>query len=291
VNRKIQNNFTWASGIVAVAIGALTMYFSDPDRGRRRRALVRDQIQHWARQAILGIDVATRDLGNRWQGVRARTRYAARRLVARERPAPDAVVEERVRARLGRATSHPRAIKVVAQQGWINLSGAVLASEKEDVLETVKATAGVAAVADNMQVYESAEHIPSLQGNHEAQRGRSALSPGNWTPATRALAAIGGCTLGCYGLMRRSPANVALATLGFGLMATGVLSNTRSSRRRHDVSAEARKRMATMYERAHERAAVHEQPQEAGKAAQTARDAETAVQQQPTSPQPGSLLH
>jgi hypothetical protein len=253
----------------------VTMYFSDPDRGRRRRALVRDQLYHWTREFICATEVAWRDLGNRMKGMGARARKAVRHTG----PTPDSVVEERVRARLGRATSHPRAIKVQSQQGWVNLSGAVLADEKEDVLDTVKGTAGVVAVADNMQTYDSAAHIPSLQGNHELQRARSRLALEKWTPTTRAAAAVGGCALGCTGLVRRSPFGIALAVAGFGLMAAGTLVNPRAPRRRPHR-------------------APHRRPAETTPQAAPTREGEPAHMQvesspatQPAAPQAGTILH
>jgi hypothetical protein len=278
VNKTIEKNLTWTSGIAGIAIGAFAMYFSDPDRGRRRRALVRDQVQHWAREAVCAFDVAARDLGNRLQGVRARTRN----LISRRGDIPDVILEERVRARLGRTTTHPRAIKVLAQEGHINLSGAVLAHEKDDVIDTVQSTPGIVGVSDNMQSYETAEHIPSLQGNHELQRVRSALAPDSWSPSTRAIAALGGCTLGCYGLIRRSPADVALATLGFGLLATGVLSKGRAPRRRHDAGSHAGKQTH-----------ARDEAENAGKIAEKIleEDGLAAAPHQATLPQPGTLLH
>jgi hypothetical protein len=274
VNKTIEKNLAWTSGIAGIAIGAFAMFFSDPDRGKRRRALVRDQVRHWAREVSCALEVAGRDLGNRLQGMRAR----ARNLISGRGEVPDVILEERVRARLGRATTHPRAIKVLAQQGWINLSGAVLAHEKDDVLDTVQSTPGVTGVSDNMQTYDTAEHIPSLQGNHELQRTRSALAPNNWSPSTRAIAAIGGCTLGCYGLVRRSPANVALAALGFGLLATGVLSTGRGPRRQRETTAHAGRQSAT-----------REHVEDIGRAPEEERPA--AAQHQASAPHPGTLLH
>ena len=283
MNTQIEKNLGWMRGIAGIAVGAFAMYFSDPDRGRRRRALVRDQIQHWVREAAYAIDVATRDLGNRLTGVRAR----ARNMISRKHPVPDVVLEDRVRAHLGRATSHPRAIKVAAQGGWVNLSGAVLQREKEDVLDAVRATPGVTGIADNMQVYETAEHIPSLQGNHDVLNSRSMFIPSNWTPATRALAAIGGCTLGCYGLVRRTPINIALATIGFGLLTTGMMTNTRGLRRRHEARSERGRHEPRQKMRARVTASIEEIAQSMESEATT----EPSAQQQPTSPQSGSLLH
>ena len=276
MNKKNETRLTWSSGIAGIAVGAFAMYFSDPDRGRRRRALVRDQVQHWAREVGCAFDVAMRDLGNRMQGVRARTRH----FMSRSAPVPDVVIEERVRARLGRVSTHPRAVKVVAHEGRVNLSGAVLAHEHDDVLDAAGGTPGVAEVSDNLQTYETAEHIPSLQGSHELQQARSSFSSDNWTPATKALAALAGCTLGGYGLIRRSPSSVGLAALGLGLMLTGALGNTRSTRRMHRTGAGI---------------AGHPRASESSTEESIFRDAsdkaEAAARQQAITPEPGTLLH
>jgi len=67
----------------AFAAGALTMYFLDPEQGRRRRALVRDQLVHYrtvARREAVG---HAKDLRNRAQGVAAEAQSAVE--TARER--------------------------------------------------------------------------------------------------------------------------------------------------------------------------------------------------------------
>src|SRR5512140_1840504 len=102
-----------------LAIGAAAMYLLDPDKGRRRRALLRDRLN------VLGSDIAelahdaARDSANRLQGVRAR--------VDRVRSGSDGSIDElrlieRVRAALGRVVSHPHAIQVGAMQGTVRLS-------------------------------------------------------------------------------------------------------------------------------------------------------------------------
>lgn len=233
----------WPRWLAGIAVGALAMYFSDPDRGRRRRALVRDQVEHWTKEAACAIDVASRDLANRLQGIRVR---ATKLISQRGEILGDEALEQRVRARLGRVTSHPRAIKVLAQQGWVNLHGAVLESEKEDVLDTASSTPGVTGVSDNMQAHASPEHIPSLQGSHEIRQSRSVLAPRNWPPSTWALVAAGGCVLGGYSLLRRASANAVLATLGAGLLASGILPASRISRSRSEAApAEAEDQVRT----------------------------------------------
>ena len=59
-----------------VAVGALTMYFFDPARGRRRRALCMDQLNSAARTARDAVESKTRDLANRTRGVLAEAESA-----------------------------------------------------------------------------------------------------------------------------------------------------------------------------------------------------------------------
>ena len=58
----------------ALGIGALAMYFYDPVSGKRRRALLRDQLTH-ARHEVRGYAESTaKDLRNRARGFAAEAR-------------------------------------------------------------------------------------------------------------------------------------------------------------------------------------------------------------------------
>src|SRR5438128_11922891 len=110
--------------IGCVGLGAGLMYLLVPDRGRRRRTLLRDRAVHLRNQTRDGLDTAWRDLRNRTRGLAA----GARSRLRRER-VDDEVLRERVRAKLGRSVSHPHAIEVAAHQGFITLRGHILAGE------------------------------------------------------------------------------------------------------------------------------------------------------------------
>jgi hypothetical protein len=58
----------------AFAIGALALYFFDPVSGRRRRALLRDQLVHARHQIGDYAEGTAKDLRNRAQGVVAEAR-------------------------------------------------------------------------------------------------------------------------------------------------------------------------------------------------------------------------
>src|SRR5438309_8583417 len=89
-----------------IGLGAGLMYFLDPQQGRRRRALVRDQLASLRSRADDAFSCTGRDLAHRAQGTAA----AARSLVSAD-DADDRVIGERVRSALGRVVSHPSAIE------------------------------------------------------------------------------------------------------------------------------------------------------------------------------------
>jgi osmotically-inducible protein OsmY len=134
------------------------MYFMDPERGRRRRALVRDKVAHTTRASSNALGAVGLDLAHRAAGLFARARS-----VVRQRPVDDGVLVERVRAKLGRVVSHPHAIDVNASNGYVRLRGPVLRSEASRLVRVVARVAGVRDVIDALDVHLSAD-IPALQG-------------------------------------------------------------------------------------------------------------------------------
>jgi hypothetical protein len=111
-------NTTIASLIAAAGLGALAMFLLDPQSGSRRVALARDRARHLMHEAADAAGTGWRDLRHRASGVAA----GARHLVRREQVS-DRVLEERVRAELGRWVSHPHAVTVTARDGRIVRSG------------------------------------------------------------------------------------------------------------------------------------------------------------------------
>jgi uncharacterized membrane protein/gas vesicle protein len=215
---KSESNQAFRKLVSGAALGAVAMYLTDPDKGKRRRAVARDKMQSLMARTGDALDVTSRDLSNRMQGLRVQ---ASRVLFQRNTVADDGLVVERVRARLGRAVSHPHAVKVSAHQGRVTLSGPVLAHEKEQLLEAVRSVPGVVDVEDNLEVHERAD-IPSLQGQGKRRQMMPVFLQENWPPALRAAAVLGGGMLGYYGLKRRSVASPLLTAVGLTLVARGL---------------------------------------------------------------------
>jgi len=67
----------------ALGIGALAMYFFDPVSGRRRRALLRDQMTHAQKEISDYAEGTAKDLRNRAYGVAAEARGMVERGIGR----------------------------------------------------------------------------------------------------------------------------------------------------------------------------------------------------------------
>src|SRR6266446_3741010 len=107
-----------------LGIGTVVMYMLDPDRGNRRRAVLRDKLAYATKKTGKGIEITARDLRNRAQGIAAsiQSKFTSAEI-------DDAVLVDRVRSKLGRIVSHPGAIKVASENGKVILSGPILEAE------------------------------------------------------------------------------------------------------------------------------------------------------------------
>jgi len=207
----------WTRVAGAAVLGGIAMYILDPDRGRRRRALIGDKAYGIVSDTRQALGAASRDAAHRIEGLRAR----ARRLVSDTPIADDLQLIERVRARMGRLVAHPHAIQVGANNGRITLSGPVLRHEVPRLLDAIRTVWGVASVEDRLIVYDSSDSISSLQGGTDDRKRPSALAHARWAPALQAAAILGGGLLALYGLRDRSLPGLALAGGGTALLLRG----------------------------------------------------------------------
>ena len=173
--------------LVGAGVGATLAFMLDPNRGARRRALVRDKFVWGSRKTLDGLDATARDMANRARGTAAAVqgRFAGEEV-------DDVRLIERVRAKLGRVCSHPRAIDVEARNGEITLRGPILAGEVNKVLATTSSVRGVHSVTNALEPHESAENVPALQGNGRVAGPTLDILQRNWAPATQALVAAAG---------------------------------------------------------------------------------------------------
>lgn len=211
-----RNALPWLGG---AGIGATIMFLLDPDRGARRRSLVRDKLVHAGHVVTNGLGTTSRDVRNRARGAAAVTR---RRFAETE--ADGRIISERVRAELGRLVSHPGAITVTSEADVVILHGPVLASEADRLISGVRGVRGVLEVEDHLERHDSAEGVPGLQGRPHTPGPSFELMQENWTPAARLLTGVAGSALALYELAsdrRRDPLHASLGVGGIALAARG----------------------------------------------------------------------
>jgi uncharacterized membrane protein len=145
--------------LTGILLGAGLMYLLDPDRGTRRRHIARDRLGRVGRRMGNELGAAARDVKNRSAGTFAelRSRFTGD-------DADDAIVEERVRAKIGRLVAHPGAIDVSVIRGEASLLGSVLQHELDALLDGVGRVRGVTRVWNQLDVYPAAGGVPELQG-------------------------------------------------------------------------------------------------------------------------------
>jgi osmotically-inducible protein OsmY len=132
---------------LGMAIGAGLTYILDPDRGTRRRAVMRDKLVHAGHEIEDAVTSNARHARNRVRGLAHEARSTLH-----ERNVDDRVLEERVRSQVGRGLSNTADIDVTAERGRITLSGVVAADEVQEVVRSAKSVRGVAGVDNRVEV-------------------------------------------------------------------------------------------------------------------------------------------
>lgn len=135
--------------IGGAGLGATVMYLLDPDRGRRRRAMLRDKAIHGIRSTGDALGVFSRNVAHRSHGLFARSRS----VFARER-APDPILAERVRSRIGHVLPHAGSIDVAVREGRVILSGPIPGRDVRKLLACVSRVPGVTGIENELEAYE-----------------------------------------------------------------------------------------------------------------------------------------
>jgi uncharacterized membrane protein len=196
--------------MTGLSVGAGVMYFFDPVVGKRRRSLLFDQFNHFLHKAGDAADTTIRDVSNRAYGTLAELRHS----LSCEDVADDVLVS-RVRSKLGRYISHPSAIEVAVHDGIATLKGPILAHEVDRLECAVKSVRGMRGIVNHLDVHETAENIPALQGGRHRRGEPHELSQQYWSPTARVAVGGLGAMLVMNCAMRRTPGAVLLGTGGF----------------------------------------------------------------------------
>ncbi len=216
---KAEQKGTWEMAapfrvLSAASLGAGLMYLLDPNKGRRRRVMLRDKFQHLVGRVEEAIGITAYDIAHRAEGLAAE----ARRVFVKE-DVPDGRVVGRVRTRMGRCITHPRAILVTSDHGHVSLSGTIPADELEPLLAAVSSVRGVRSVDNQLIVFEE-----SAEKAGPRPRSHFGMMRANWSPTTRLAAGAAGCALMANCVARSTPRNVLLGTVGFGLCVRAVMN-------------------------------------------------------------------
>ena len=202
------------AALTGLGLGVGLMYLLDPERGRRRRALVKDKLTHTLNVTTDAAGATGRDLAHRAAGTAARVRGSLRR-----RPVDDLVLIERVRAQLGRVVSHPHALDVKVTDGRVTLGGPVLQAEVNQLLRAVERVDGVREVVNMLEQHREPGNVPGLQGGSTPRPPRADILQRQWAPTTRLLIGAAGATAAGYGASRRDVPGAILAAFGAALTA------------------------------------------------------------------------
>ena len=141
------------------AAGVATMYFFDPQTGRRRRVLARDK------SAAVGHDIKeaarnkTRRAVDHARGAAARTRAQLANEVV-----DDDILRDRVRSRLGHLVDAP--IEVEVRDGRVVLSGNLTARGFDELISDISAVPGVQHVESRLAAGRATDESSTGDARH-----------------------------------------------------------------------------------------------------------------------------
>jgi hypothetical protein len=180
--------------IACAGLAAGAVYYFDPSMGRRRRALLRDQWLSFTARSMRAADAAYRDSSNRLQGVLAETRTAFA-----GRYHDEESLTARIRSQLGRLVSHPAAVEVNVGEDAVVLSGHVLASEVDRLIEAVRSMPEVPQVESRLEIQEDNDQSGVLRDSTD--RDESSTTAPDWSHLVRAATTIAAAGLAAKTLM------------------------------------------------------------------------------------------
>jgi len=154
-----------------VCLGAGLMYILDPNRGRTRRAFLREK-------GIRGIHVLQREtnkqLRNAGNHILGRAQEIRSSIRDRSRAIPDDILLDRLRAQLGRDVRHLRMLDFTVEDGCVIVQGPVLRGEAEKVQRRLSKTRGIRNC--DLRVEEvSQPEMERLAGNRGFSPERAAM--------------------------------------------------------------------------------------------------------------------
>ncbi|MFP5234927.1 MAG: SRPBCC family protein [Acidobacteriota bacterium] len=198
-----------------LGVGALSMYYLDPDRGKRRRVALTDQANHCGKESRKFANRFRRDLQHRAEGAIAEAKTLLRR-----DEVSDGTLHERIRSILGRKVPNPDAIEVKVKQGHVELMGKVLARDVGRIRRAVACVRGVRDISVFLETVEG----PESQGRRKAPAEIAGFFGDKWSPTARVAVGGAGLALMVDGFRRHHSAASKAALAGSLMLARSVLN-------------------------------------------------------------------
>jgi hypothetical protein len=199
--------------LLTLGAGAGLMYFLDPAAGKKRRKMFAYQCARMQRDFTCFLDKGLCDLTNRVDGVMAETRG----ILSTDQHCDDRVLHDRVRSKLGRYVSHPRAIHIEANDGVVRLRGHVLSSEVTPLVSALRTLRGVKHLDNQLEVHTEPD-IAALQGGAHRSTAHGLFSPGAFAPGTQLALGAASAVLMLMGAAARRPFAFAMGAGGLGAL-------------------------------------------------------------------------
>lgn len=154
-----------ATGLGTLVAGAAAMYFLDPQRGRGRRAYVRDQFTHIVNETGTAFRKTGTHLRNKMQGVAASTRGQVSSLTGRgDQPSGERLLQ-RIRSELGHVISRPTDIQLMTDAGGVvTIYGRIPSAEVDALCSCVSNVPGVSRVINRAEVQDGSGASSSAGG-------------------------------------------------------------------------------------------------------------------------------
>ncbi len=160
---------SFVSLLAGMGLGAGLMYVFDPEKGSRRRALARDKAVRFGKEIAWHADKQARNAVNHIKGSIAEYQATVR---DRMRDIDDDQLVRRVAAQAGHVVSHPGALQITAEDGCVLVRGPILRAEFDRLKHRLDQTRGIRDYDLQVEVHDTAENVPELQGESRWQRKR-----------------------------------------------------------------------------------------------------------------------
>ena len=137
---RARNATHLACFVGGAVVGARLMYLFDPDRGRSRRAMLRDRV-------VRGVNVLRRETNKQLQNAAnlavGRMKEVRSSIHDRTVPIDDAILLDRVRAQIGRHVRHMGMLDLFVDDGRVIVKGSVLVGEADKIRKKMGKIRGV----------------------------------------------------------------------------------------------------------------------------------------------------